>query len=290
MGGLKQKFEDLDISGWPRITIVTPSYNQGRFLEETILSVINQNYPNLEYFIVDGGSTDNSIDIIKKYEDRIDWWVSEKDEGQSDAIDKGFKRATGQLIGWLNSDDVYFPGALKEVGRAYIACPSASIYTGGMAIGSMGDGPIKKCVIPSPPRAWLPRYGLMDIGQQASFYNIEVYKKIGGIRRDLHMRMDGDLHFRLMKYHARAVVVNSMIGFIRWHSGTKGCKDYKKYCQEREHFLVSIGLTGLKYKMIINFFRLRRFVSGSYFKSIIATLRYKGMKMSEIWAMYSQDG
>lgn len=100
---------------YPKITVVTPSYNQGQFLEETIQSVIGQQYPNLEYIIMDGGSTDNSVEIIKKYERHLAFWVSEKDEGQSAAINLAFARSTGDILGWLNSDDMYLPGTLAYV-------------------------------------------------------------------------------------------------------------------------------------------------------------------------------
>jgi glycosyltransferase involved in cell wall biosynthesis len=102
---------------WPKITVVTPSYNQGQFLEETIVSVVGQQYPNLEYIIIDGGSTDNSVEIIKRYQKHLTFWVSEKDSGQSAAINKGFNVASGDILAWLNSDDMYLPGTLPSVAR-----------------------------------------------------------------------------------------------------------------------------------------------------------------------------
>src|ERR1044071_6876404 len=98
-----------------KLSIITPSFNQGRFLEETILSVLNQGYEPLEYIVIDGGSTDESVSIIRRYEDKIDYWVSEKDRGQVHAINKGLERATGDILAFINSDDVYFPGVFKTV-------------------------------------------------------------------------------------------------------------------------------------------------------------------------------
>ena len=109
----------------PLVSIITPSFNQASFLEQTLLSVLEQDYPNIEYWVIDGGSTDNSLEIIKKYEHRMAGWVSEKDRGQADGVNKGFAKATGQIIGWLNSDDLYYPGAIAGAVEAIQQHPDA---------------------------------------------------------------------------------------------------------------------------------------------------------------------
>jgi glycosyltransferase involved in cell wall biosynthesis len=115
---------------WPRISIVTPSFNQGQFLEETIRSILLQGYPNLEYVIMDGGSTDDSVEIIRKYQEHLSFWVSEKDAGQSDAINKGFARCSGELLNWINSDDVLMLGALRAVAEAALGDEQAGVFVG----------------------------------------------------------------------------------------------------------------------------------------------------------------
>ncbi len=119
---------------WPKLTIVTPSYNQAAYLERTMLSVLNQNYPNLEYFVIDGGSTDGSVAIIEKYAPYLAGWVSERDKGQTDAINKGFRMATGDLVGFQNSDDVFAPGAFLKVAQAWQQSPDADVFFGDMYI------------------------------------------------------------------------------------------------------------------------------------------------------------
>jgi glycosyltransferase involved in cell wall biosynthesis len=114
----------------PLITIITPSYNQSRYLEETIRSVLGQDYPAIEYFIIDGGSTDSSVEIIRSYESQISGWVSEKDRGQAEAINKGFQRASGEYIAWLNSDDTYQPGAIRAAIETFQKHPEAGIVYG----------------------------------------------------------------------------------------------------------------------------------------------------------------
>jgi glycosyltransferase involved in cell wall biosynthesis len=114
----------------PLVTIVTPSYNQALFLEATMRSVLEQDYPRIEYIIIDGGSTDSSMDIIKKYADRLACWISEKDRGQTDALNKGFKRATGDILAWINSDDTYEPGAIREAVEWLQARPEIGLVYG----------------------------------------------------------------------------------------------------------------------------------------------------------------
>jgi glycosyltransferase involved in cell wall biosynthesis len=118
------------LTQYPRITIITPSYNQGAFIEQTILSVITQNYPNLEYIVIDGGSTDNTLAILQKYNDSIDYWVSEADRGQTHAINKGLFVATGEIIAYLNSDDYYLPGSLMAVAQHFQQFPETDLLHG----------------------------------------------------------------------------------------------------------------------------------------------------------------
>ena len=129
---------------YPKLTIVTPSYNQAQYLERTILSVLNQNYPNLEYFIIDGGSTDGSVDLIKRYEPYLAGWVSEKDRGQTDAINKGFRRATGDYVAFQNSDDVFAPGAFERVAAAWRTDPGVDVFYGDMYITDEEDVIVEK--------------------------------------------------------------------------------------------------------------------------------------------------
>ncbi|NJD38926.1 MAG: glycosyltransferase [Geobacter sp.] len=182
----------------PRITLMTPSLNQGKYIEKTIISVLEQNYPNLEYFIVDGGSTDETVSIIKRYADRITWWVSEKDEGQADAINKGLARATGVMFNWLNSDDYLEPGALFKVAETYQRNPSASAWVGaGIRLHENGflhyisypNGLFREHIINnSNGRCFY---------QPACFMNTAHLKQLGGLRKELHFALDYELYIRL---------------------------------------------------------------------------------------------
>ena len=185
----------------PRISIVTPSFNQGVFLEECIKSVITQGYVDFEYIIIDGGSTDNSLEIIKKYEKHIATWISAPDNGQAGAINKGFKMATGEIVGWLNSDDFYLPGALNEVAKAYSANPKASFYYGNGYRVDRDGKMINEFYENGTVRFLLDSFimGLNYILQPVSFINRGCLETIGFLDEKLHYGMDSDLWIRLAK-------------------------------------------------------------------------------------------
>ena len=196
----------------PKISVVTPSLNQGRFLEECITSVIKQDYPDFEYIIIDGGSTDNSLDIIAEYKQYLAYSVSEPDNGQSSAISKGFKKAKGELVAWLNSDDYYLPGAFRKVAEAYGRDPEASFYFGnGLRVDSKG---MKKSRFFESETVNFNRdallYCLNYILQPATFINSSYLKKINFLDEDLHYGMDTDLWLRLSKEKMPAFVPETL--------------------------------------------------------------------------------
>lgn len=184
-------------SEWPKISIVTPSFNQAQFLEETIRSVLLQNYPNLEYIIIDGGSTDGSIEIIKKYEPWLTYWVSERDSGQSNAINKGFQHATGEIFAFINSDDYYLPGAFTRVAENFTEDYQLFV---GMTFQIGTDG-----VLTGKRRA--PSLAVDDVAdwqknwfrQPGCFFSKEVFKKVGGIDESLNYSLDFDLWLKILK-------------------------------------------------------------------------------------------
>lgn len=190
---------------FPKISIVTPSFNQGKYLEKTILSVLEQDYPNIEYIIIDGGSTDNSVEIIRKYEKQLTYWVSEKDRGQSHAINKGFERATGEIFGWLNSDDWFHPGALQAVAEAFAANPDAGAVVGA---GDMLYEETGNVLLVEPfPVTVESLYGSVDryISQPSCFFSHNAWRDCGPLDEDLHLAMDLDLWLRIAKKYRFAL-------------------------------------------------------------------------------------
>jgi len=185
-------------SGPPWVSIVTPSYNQAQFIEQTILSVLKQDYPHIEYIVIDGGSTDGSVDIIRRYEDRLAYWVSEPDRGQSHAINKGFAKASGQIFAWLNSDDFLLPGAIRHVVSLYQRHPSAVAWVGACHR-IAPDGCVLSTVIPGK----LDRDSIADWGQRgffcqpSCFFSARAWRQAGPLDEGLHIALDLDLWLRL---------------------------------------------------------------------------------------------
>ena len=189
-------------SDWPRISIVTPSFNQGRYLEKTIRSVLLQGYPNLEYLVIDGGSIDGSVNIISKYAPWLTFWVSEKDRGQSHAINKGFARATGELLGWLNSDDWYLPGALWKLAETYLEDRSVgAVYGQGHIIdehGALCHRPKLEQVTYEGLFDWFSGHDFM---QPSCLFTREAYDRCGPLDESLHISMDVDLWINIAKHY-----------------------------------------------------------------------------------------
>jgi glycosyltransferase involved in cell wall biosynthesis len=262
---------------WPRITIITPSFNQGEFIEETILSVLNQNYPNLEYVIVDGGSTDNTLDIIKKYDNRIDWWVSESDRGQSHAINKGLARATGDIINWINSDDLIFPGALYRVADCFQRHRGEVHLMVGEHARISANGRILKISSPPSLGAMSLRNLIIPIGQQSSFFTRKALELVGSLNENLHAIMDMDFYYRILNLGGRFIRFKGLVGAIRTHPKAKGVaqtelwEEMPRYIQERGgssfngrmNFLKMLAVRSFDRSLIRSFLLTRKFAGKS---------------------------
>jgi glycosyltransferase involved in cell wall biosynthesis len=182
----------------PTISIITPSFNQARYLPKTIESVLTQDYPNMEYILMDGGSTDGSLEIIQNYADRLAYWESNPDRGQTDAINKGFARATGKYLAWLNSDDVYKPGAISEAVDFLENHPEAAMVYGDCTFIDAQDREIGRFPAAQTDVHRLRR-GYVHIPQQASFFRADLWRKVGPLDLSFYFAMDYDLWVRLAK-------------------------------------------------------------------------------------------
>lgn len=205
---------------WPKISIVTPSYNQGQFIEETIRSVLLQNYPNLEYIIIDGGSTDETLSIIKKYEAWIDFWVSEQDSGQSNAINKGLEQCTGEIFNWINSDDWFFPESFFHISEAFQLNKSAVFVYGHTLSTYTIDKPI---IFDNHGANDLDslHLGVFPYSQQSCFLKKYLIDQVGGVDERFHYKMDRDLYLKVKLIDKNFVQIKKTIGFYRFHDDSK---------------------------------------------------------------------
>lgn len=219
----------------PKISVVTPSYNQGQFLEETIQSVISQQYPNLEYIIIDGGSTDNSVDIIKKYAQHLTYWESEKDRGFGHAINKGFNKATGEIVCWLNSDDIFLPGALNIVGKYFSKHPGAGLLFGDRHVIGV-DSKLKfKRQYFFYERSQL-RYA-KTLPQECTFWRRKNFEAAGPfLREDLKFAIDLELWCRLNN-HAEFHHIPLFLGAFRDQPQSKSSTQLDVGLKERREII-----------------------------------------------------
>lgn len=213
----------------PKISVVTPSFNQAKFIEQTILSVVNQGYPNLEYIIIDGGSSDDSVEIIKKYEDRVAYWVSEKDDGFAHAINKGFARATGDIFCWVNSDDLLFPGSLEIIGKFFSQYHRVDMVFGDRHVIDADS----KLIIKLRYYFYtglLFRFG-KSIPQECAFWRKELFRKVGGLDEGFNYAIDLELWCKFAKA-GRIKHIPFYLGAFRRHEEGKSSTLTKKGKQE----------------------------------------------------------
>lgn len=216
----------------PTVTIVTPSFNQAAFLRTTLESVLAQRAEVHEYFVFDGGSTDGSREIIETLSDGIDFWTSQKDDGQSDAIARGFARATGDILFWVNSDDVILPGAIRRVREAFSAHPNWDVLTGWSVFLDEHNVITQVNHVPRESLAWTKR-GVLHVCQQTCYFRRSLYERVGGIDVGLHCSMDVDLWLKFFEGNARWGHIPQLLGGFRQHATMKGRTWDKRYEEER---------------------------------------------------------
>ena len=214
----------------PRVTIVTPSYNQADYLEEAIRSVLLQDYPNLEYFVIDGGSTDGSVDIIRKYQPWLTGWVSEHDAGQSGAINKGFAMATGEWMGWLNSDDCYAPYGIYNLIKTALTTQSDFVYGSSIHFGSYYAYPyIKK---PGALAFNFEVIRLIDVlDQPTTLWKHDVFEECGPMAENLQFTFDWEFFIKCARMY-KGAPSNSIISAYRQHGGNKTLSGDKRRSEE----------------------------------------------------------
>lgn len=209
-------------NSWPKISIVTPSYNQGEFIEETIRSVLLQGYPNLEYVVMDGGSTDDSVDIIEKYAPWIDDWVSETDRGQTHAINKGFRQFTGDVGTWINSDDVLATGALHTIGRTFMH-EEVEFVVGKTNVIDR-NGSMKSVVEPTVFDDTHHKFYDVHIIQPSSFFDLDLYEAHGPFHEDAHYAMDMIFWIQLREAGVSFDTVDAVISYFRSYGESKSAE------------------------------------------------------------------
>lgn len=222
---------------YPKITLVTPSYNQAQFIEATLQSVISQNYPNLEYIVIDGGSNDGSVEIIQRYAPHLTYWISEPDAGQTDALIKGFAKSSGIILNWLNSDDLLLPNSLLAVSQAYQESQADIIVGEDLHFrGDRLDLPVfhfrpANYNYPECYQFWKSEF---RYHQPCTFFSKKIYEQSGGLNRDLHYLMDYDLYCRILaQQDIKLTYLPQPLSAFRLHDSAKTARFKSKFLEEQ---------------------------------------------------------
>lgn len=277
---------------YPRISVVTPSYNQAVFLERTIQSILNQDYPNLEYIIIDGGSSDGSLEIIRRYSSHLAYWESQTDYGQANAINKGFCHATGDIFSWINSDDIFMPLALRRVAE-HFQDPSVDLVYGQRGVIDEADRLVsEELVVTQDPFGYL-FYGLRSLNQEACFWRSSLHHKVGGLNEGFQCALDYEFFLRLCWLaRGRTLLVHDFLSCFRLHSGQKSrnadaarlVNCFAEQRHARKEFMTSHGINQFDLFvhsaqfLLLEFVRtygwrgfLVRFRPSSWFRTILRT-------------------
>lgn len=225
---------------WPKITVVTPSFNQGEFIEATLRSVLLQDYPELEYIVLDGGSSDNSVEIIRKYRRYLSYWRSTTDHGQADALATGFDIAAGEIFCWLNSDDIFLPGTLRRIARLFLRHPKTDFVYGNRLVIDNKGMVVGREVWPYLISKYHWFRG-QPLAQECCFWKSDLYRKVGGIDRSKFFTMDYDLFYRMWRI-GKFRKTMAYLGCIRVHDESKNAKHSQTWHQELADSKVKFGL------------------------------------------------
>ena len=248
---MKNNSENKNAVKLPTITLVTPSFNQAKFLEKTIVSVLSQEYPKLEYIVMDGGSVDGSVEIIKKYKNNLYYWQSGKDEGQGDAIINGWKMGRGEMIGWLNSDDVLMPDSLLRLGTLF-SKGCYDVVTGETLCIDENDI-ISAYMLMWKGPLWMYRAALLHPGQPGTFYSRNTVERVDYFDKRLFCAMEFDLVMKMLKSGATIGSVPSAVAALRHHSETKSKQSAQIFLDENRRIF------GEHATFPFNYGRLREF-------------------------------
>lgn len=265
---------------FPKISIVTPNLNRAQYLEETIKSVLDQGYPNLEYIIIDGGSADGSIDIIKKYEPRLAYWESEPDRGMYHAIQKGFKKSTGEIMAWINSDDMYHKNSLYTVAEIFTSFEQVTWLVGA----STAYDEYGRTVLCSQTRSFSKfdfyNYDFKWLQQESVFWKRSLWEKAGSTL-NVNLKYAGDLELWLRFFqHEKLLVTDALIGGFRWHNSNQITLEHiEEYLNEAKKEIDKIELSKSEKKVLMHYQRLQKLVSLlnllKIFKTNVILSRYR---------------